>query len=181
MADEHLWGLTYDRVRTFLDWRDPEFLELFVRARFSDGVISAVTNGCFDLFHLGHANLLRQIDAYREPEYNRPVFLVALVNSDESVRRLKGSRRPYYPLAARMSMLTVHPVVRAVAGFAEDTPADALAVLAPHLLFKGEEYTGTEVPGQQSCGRVVFLKTTPGYRTTDLENRIADPRYQESS
>lgn len=175
MAGEHLAGLTYDDVITFEDWRHPKFLELFaVERRIRHGKPTAVVNGCFDLFHLGHLNLLRQIDAYRVPGYDATVLLVALVNTDESVRRLKGIRRPYYPLAARMSMLAVHPVVRAVAGFAEDTPTEALAYLAPDLLFKGAEYEGKEVPGQQSCGRVVFLNDTPGYRTTEIEKRVAD-------
>lgn len=171
----HLTGFEPDNLVTFADWRDERFLRLVAAGQ--DLVTTAplaVVNGCFDLFHLGHLNLLRQIDAYRDPVYNRAVYLVALVNTDESVRRLKGSRRPYYPLPARMSMLAVHPVVRAVAGFAEDTPAEALAVLAPDLLFKGEEYRDKEVPGQHSVGRVVFLKDTPGYRTSEIEKRVAD-------
>jgi D-beta-D-heptose 7-phosphate kinase/D-beta-D-heptose 1-phosphate adenosyltransferase len=175
-TDTHLTGLSPDGVRTFPTWRDEKFLELFAHARRNRLIrLTAVVNGCFDLFHLGHANLLRQIDEWRDEGYNAAVFLVALVNTDESVRRLKGPRRPYNPLAARMSMLAVHPVVRAVAGFAEDTPADALKELAPDLLFKGAEYQGKEIPGQHSVGRVVFLAETPGYRTTELEKRVAGP------
>lgn len=168
----HLIGLEPDNTMTFGDWSCQEFLDLW-HNKFKHSTRRqpcAVLNGCFDLFHLGHANLLRQIHAHIE--YNVPVNLVVLVNSDESVRRLKGARRPYYPLSARMSMLTLHPVVKAVAGFDELTPEEALAVLKPDLLFKGAEYEGTDIPGQNSCGSMVFLQETPGFRTTELERRI---------
>lgn len=72
-----------------------------------------------------------------------------------------------------MSILTLNPSVGMVVGFDEDTPAAALETLAPDVLFKGPEYRGTDIPGAQHCGRVVFLEETPGFRTTEIEKRVA--------
>lgn len=170
----HLEGISPDGENTFADWRADKFLETCAKVR-GGGVMDytpwrlGVVNGCFDLLHLGHINLTRQALYY---ETDHPIFLVALLNSDESVRRLKGPHRPIMPLAARMwSIWNLHGV-NLVAGFAEDTPEEALSVIKPDVLFKGAEYDGQEVAGARHCGRVVFLPETPGYRTSDIERRI---------
>lgn len=170
----HLEGLEPDNAITFGDWRHPEFLGLCDRHKKggAHGVdwVLGVVNGCFDLMHLGHVNLIQQAWDYMP---NGPhIFLVALLNTDASVGRLKGLHRPIIPLPARMWTLAMLRGVQAVAGFDEDTPAEALARLKPDFLFKGAEYKMRVIPGAEHCGEVVFLPETPGFRTTTIEEKI---------
>ena len=168
----HLEGLEPDNAITFGDWRHPGFLELVdVERRIRNGRKVGVVNGCFDLLHLGHVNLVSQAWGHKA-DGGDWIFLVALLNTDASVGRLKGLHRPIIPLSARMWTLAMLRGVQAVAGFDEDTPAEALRRLKPDFLFKGEEYRGTDVPGAEHCGEVVFLPETPGFRTTEIEKRI---------
>lgn len=175
----HLDGLQPDNVFTFADWRHPDFLKMCEEHRhgakecgYAWGL--GVLNGVFDLCHLGHVNLVGQACEYDGGPDARgySMFVVALLNSDASAARLKGPNRPIVPLAARMWQLAMHHGVSAVAGFDEDTPEEALKVLRPDYLFKGEEYRGTVVAGAPFCGEVVFLKSTPGFSTTTIERRI---------
>jgi len=173
---QHLEGLQVDNAITFQDWRHPKFLATCAKhkgGQMDDGRpwFLGVVNGCFDLFHLGHMNLIAQAVSYQAT--GRHVFLVALLNSDASVGRLKGLHRPYVPLPARLCMVAMQQFVEGgAAGFDEDTPEEALSVLRPDFLFKGAEYEGKSIPGAEHCGKVVFLPETPGFRTTDLERRI---------
>lgn len=165
---ENLRGLAADGVVTFADWRDRVFLAYpAVERRLARGKPVGVVNGVFDLFHLGHLNLLRQAGLHAR------CLLLVLLNTDASAARLKGPHRPYVPLAARLELVTALPFVSAAAGFAEDTPAEALARIRPDFLFKGDEYRGTAVPGAEFCGEVVYFPETPGFRTTALEVKIA--------
>lgn len=171
-ADEpHLAGLQVNNNTTFEDWRHPRFLEaVSVERRIVHGRKIGVVNGVFDLFHLGHLNLIAQ--ASNQQVDNLYIMLVALLNSDASAARLKGPRRPYVPLAARLQMVASQRFVRAAAGFAEETPEEALAVIKPDFLFKGAEYKDRVIRGAEHCGKVVFLPETPYFRTTELEQRI---------
>lgn len=175
----HLDGLQPDDVFTFADWRHPKFLQMCAEHRhgakehgYAWGL--GVLNGVFDLFHLGHSNLVGQACEYDGGPDSRgySMFVVALLNSDASAARLKGPRRPIVPLAARMWQLAMHHGVNAVAGFDEDTPEEALKVIRPDYLFKGESYRGADVSGATFCGEVVFLPETPGFSTTEIERRI---------
>lgn len=171
----HLEGLGADNAITFLDWRHRDFLRYCDHHRggkTEDGYpwVLGVVNGCFDLMHLGHLNFLHQAVEYETRKGH--IFLVALLNTDASVGRLKGLHRPIIPLPARMWTVAMQRGVQGAAGFDEDTPAEALARLKPDFLFKGEEYRGTDIPGVEHCGEVVFFPETPGFRTTDIEKRI---------
>jgi D-beta-D-heptose 7-phosphate kinase/D-beta-D-heptose 1-phosphate adenosyltransferase len=167
----HLKGLKPDNAITFGDWRHPYFQSLCGSHRDgNDGWILGCLNGCFDLLHLGHVNLIQQAVEYEKN--GKHVFLVMLLNSDSSATKLKGPNRPIVPLAARMWQAAMLRGVAAVAGFDEDTPKKALSVLKPNTLFKGAEYKMRVVPGAEHCGEVVFFPETPGYRTTELERRI---------
>ncbi len=171
----HLEGLKPDNALTFGDWRHPYFQELCQHHRdgsATDGYpwILGVINGCFDMLHLGHINLIQQ--AVRHESKRGYVFLVMLLNSDASVARLKGPNRPIVPLAARMWQAALLHGVNAVAGFDEDTPEEALSVLKPNILFKGEEYRDKHVVGVRYCDDIVFFPHTPGFSTTELEQKI---------
>jgi D-beta-D-heptose 7-phosphate kinase/D-beta-D-heptose 1-phosphate adenosyltransferase len=127
------------------------------------------TNGCFDLLHVGHLHLLRE--AAREGD----VLLVA-VNSDESVRRLKGRGRPLISSNERTALLAALDCVDAVVLFEEDTPRELLDEVRPDVLVKGSDYAVDEVVGrrriEQDGGKVVLIPLVPDRSTTDLVERI---------
>lgn len=125
-----------------------------------------LTNGCFDLLHPGHLRYLRQARALGDR-------LIVLVNSDESVRRLKGEGRPVNLLRHRMEMLSALEFVDWVAPFEEDTPREAICRLLPDVLVKGGDYTDiTDIAGHdcvlQNGGDVKILKFVDGHSTTGL-------------
>lgn len=104
-----------------------------------------VINGCFDVYHAGHAYLIEW--AATRPWLANP-FIVALVNSDESMRRLKGPGRPINPFQRRAYVLSCHKDVDLVVGFGEDDPTDFIESFEHVMvLVKGAEYMGQKVPG----------------------------------
>jgi len=127
------------------------------------------TNGCFDLLHVGHLHLLRE--AAREGD----ILLVA-VNSDESVRRLKGKNRPLISSTERTALLAALDCVDAVVVFEEDTPRELLDEVRPDVLAKGADYAVDEVVGknriERDGGKVVLIPLVPDRSTTDLVERI---------
>ncbi|TFG66565.1 MAG: D-glycero-beta-D-manno-heptose 1-phosphate adenylyltransferase [Gemmatimonadales bacterium] len=129
------------------------------------------TNGVFDLLHAGHLQSLERARALGDR-------LVVAVNSDSSVRRLKGRDRPYQPAADRTLLLAGLRVVDAVTEFDEDTPAELLAELLPDVLVKGADYEGRVVAGADSVraagGEVRFIELVPGRSTTGLVDRIRE-------
>ncbi len=90
------------------------------------------TNGCFDLFHYGHLRVLQE--AKRKGD-----VLVVLVNTDESIRRIKGGDKPYNPLSTRMAILAALECVDYVVAFDEETPVQALEIIKPTCNVKGRE------------------------------------------
>ncbi len=127
------------------------------------------TNGCFDLFHSGHLDLLRQASS-------RGDVIVVGVNSDESVKRLKGPGRPIIPLANRVAVISALGCVDYVVAFTEDTPLNLIKVVSPDILVKGEDWKDQEVVGADIVrargGRVEFAKLVPGISTTSLIKKI---------
>ncbi|MEO3804716.1 PfkB family carbohydrate kinase [Nonomuraea sp. B1E8] len=127
------------------------------------------TGGCFDLLHAGHVSLLRRARALGDA-------LVVCVNSDESVRRLKGPPRPIVDARDRVEVLRALSCVDAVLVFDEDTPAAAIERLRPDVWVKGGDYTGEVLPESEVLGRLgaetVVLSTLPGRSTTNLIKEI---------
>lgn len=126
------------------------------------------TNGCFDLLHPGHIRLL-------EAARTRGDVLVVAINSDDSVRRLKGDNRPILPEQDRASTLAALAAVDAVTVFAEDTPCPLLERLLPDMLVKGSDWShwiaGREIV-EAAGGRVEPIPVELGYSTTDLVKTI---------
>jgi len=120
----------------------------------TEGKRIVLTNGCFDLLHAGHLALLSQ--AAKQGD-----VLVLAINSDASVRRLKGSERPLVPQAERAALLAALTFVDAVTIFEEDTPLAVLEAVRPHVLVKGGDYQPSEVVGRElveaAGGRVVIV------------------------
>lgn len=119
----------------------------------------AFTNGCFDLLHPGHVYALR---AARELCRR----LVVAVNSDESVRRLKGPARPIQPDWLRAELAGLIARADAVTIFAESTPARLLRQIRPDLLIKGGDYTPDELAGGEFAARILLIPRLPEFSTT---------------
>jgi D-beta-D-heptose 7-phosphate kinase / D-beta-D-heptose 1-phosphate adenosyltransferase len=131
-----------------------------------------VTNGCFDILHPGHVRYMQQAKALGDR-------LIVLVNSDESVRRLKGPERPINSLAHRMEMLAALGCVDWVAAFEQDTPKQAIEQLLPDILVKGGDYADiTTIAGHESVlangGAVKILSFIEGHSTTSIIQTIKD-------
>ena len=129
----------------------------------------AFTNGCFDILHYGHAYLMQYARAQAD-------FLVLGLNTDASVRRGKGTDRPYVGEAERSYMLSLYPFVDLVVLFDEDTPMDLIAALRPNVLVKGGDYTPETVVGREFVesygGHVAICPRLEGLSTTNLVKRI---------
>ncbi|GGO01126.1 bifunctional protein HldE [Microbispora rosea subsp. aerata] len=123
------------------------------------------TGGCFDLLHAGHVSLLRRARALGDA-------LVVCVNSDDSIRRLKGPRRPLVRERDRVEVLRALGCVDAVTVFGEDTPSHVIERLCPDVWVKGGDYDERSMPEAEAVrragGEVVILPTVPGYSTTGL-------------
>jgi len=136
------------------------------------------TNGCFDLLHIGHLKLLREAAQLGD-------VLVLAINSDESVRRLKGSGRPLMPQAERAAILAALDCVDAVTIFGEDTPLETLQQVRPDILVKGQDYRLDEVVGRElveaAGGRVELVPLQPDRSTTELIERIRNGTAGEST
>lgn len=135
----------------------------------SDGKRVVFTNGCFDVVHRGHVEFLDQAKRYGD------VLMVGL-NSDASVRRIKGKNRPIIPQEDRAFILSYLIMVDYVSLFEEDTPRDMIAALLPDVLVKGADWNIEEVVGKEvvehAGGQVYTLALVPNRSTTDLIKTI---------
>ena len=134
------------------------------------------TNGCFDLVHAGHITSLRAAKKLGD-------ILIVGVNSDASVKRLKGESRPYMNAEARAELLSALGFVDHVVIFEEDTPEAALKALEPDVHCKGSDYAppnGKPIPEAKIVegygGTIAFLPMIEGISTTDLVSRIRGPK-----
>ncbi|HOW24352.1 MAG TPA: D-glycero-beta-D-manno-heptose 1-phosphate adenylyltransferase [Bacteroidales bacterium] len=129
------------------------------------------TNGCFDILHPGHIEYLSKAADLGD------VLIIGL-NSDESVRRLKGENRPVNSETARAQVLASLRFVTAVVLFGEDTPYELIRTVQPDVLVKGGDYTAEEIVGNDivtaSGGQVVILGFLPGYSTSHLIRKIRE-------
>jgi len=141
-----------------------------IRARLRrQGRTVVFTNGCFDLIHGGHVHL------FREAKAQGGVLIVAL-NSDASVRRLKGPTRPVFPLAERMEVLAAFADIDYVTWFGEDTPQKIIAALLPDVLVKGGDWGAGEIVGaaevEGAGGRVYRVPYRRGHSSTNIIEKI---------
>jgi len=139
----------------------PELLAMRRRWR-SEGLTVVFTNGCYDILHPGHIRTLERARALGD-------VLVLALNSDASVRRMKGPARPVVPERERAALACALEAVDAVTLFDEDTPRELIAELLPDVLVKGSDWSHF-VAGREEVeaagGRVVLLPLEPGYSTT---------------
>lgn len=152
--------------------KGPTSLAELVRERLAwrtAGERVVMTNGCFDLLHPGHVALLEAARA----EGDR---LVVALNSDASVRGLKGEGRPVLPEDERAELLLSLEAVDRVALYDEPTPIEVVRVLAPDVLVKGADWGADEIVGRREVeaagGRVVRVALVPGRSTSAILGRI---------
>jgi D-beta-D-heptose 7-phosphate kinase/D-beta-D-heptose 1-phosphate adenosyltransferase len=147
-----------------------ESARILVKSWQSSGQTVVFTNGCYDLLHPGHIHLLHQS---RELG-NR---LIVGLNTDASVRRLKGNTRPILAERDRATLLSALGCVDLVVLFDEDTPLQLIRALKPDILVKGEDYCLDQVVGREDVesygGRVCRVSLLQGYSTTQIAERIS--------
>ena len=133
------------------------------------GRMIAFTNGCFDILHFGHVQYLEKAKGH-----NR-VLIIGL-NSDRSVRKIKGPQRPIVAQNARAAVLAALACVDYVTIFAEETPQKLIAALKPDVLVKGADWKGKEVAGSDVVrrygGRVEYARYVPRYSSTNIIDAV---------
>jgi len=141
-----------DALKTITQWQQTGYQIVF-------------TNGCFDLIHVGHIRYLKASGALGDK-------LIVAINSDASVRILKGENRPVNNLADRMEVMAALECVDLVTFFEEETPLNIISSLIPDILTKGGDYTADNVVGgdvvTENGGRVEIIDFEKGYSTTNI-------------
>ena len=127
------------------------------------------TNGCFDILHAGHIESLSQASEFGD-------ILIVGLNSDDSVKRLKGDHRPIQNENNRATLLASLYMVDAVVLFKEDTPLELIKNILPDVLVKGGDYTPDSIVGAKEViangGNVEIIPLVPGLSTTNLESKL---------
>jgi D-glycero-beta-D-manno-heptose 1-phosphate adenylyltransferase len=141
------------------------------------GLRIVFTNGCFDILHPGHLSYLQKARSLGD-------LLIVGINSDRSVKELKGNLRPIFDQEERCELLSGLESVNFVTIFDESTPRDLIKVILPDVLVKGGDWSLEQIVGREeveaSGGRVVSLPFEEGYSSSAIIQRILK-RYSESS
>lgn len=136
-----------------------------------EGRTVVFTNGCFDLLHAGHIRLFREARKLGD-------VLVVGVNTDASVRRLKGSGRPVFPLRERLEVLAAVADIGALTSFGEDTPRRLIRILRPDVLVKGGDWKPEQVVGRAEVeaagGRLVIVPYLEGRSSSSIIARVLE-------
>jgi D-beta-D-heptose 7-phosphate kinase/D-beta-D-heptose 1-phosphate adenosyltransferase len=125
------------------------------------------TNGCFDLLHLGHVSLFKKAKSMGD-------VLIVAINSDKSLRCLKGPKRPLVGEKDRAKLLLSLKLVEYVVVFNEQTPKEILSELHPDILVKGGDYKLSEIVGREYVKKVYRFPFVKGKSTTNLINLIVE-------
>ena len=127
------------------------------------------TNGCFDLIHLGHIEVLARSADLGD-------ILIIGVNTDSSIKELKGNNRPIIEEDSRAQQLASLEFVDAVILFNEQTPLKLIKVIKPNIITKGGDYNSEQVVGKEIAvkneGEVIIIPLTQGYSTTSILDKI---------
>ena len=145
-----------------------EVAEIAAQAR-QQGQSVVFTNGCFDLLHRGHVHILREARASGD-------LLIVGINSDTSVRSIKGPLRPILPQTDRIELIAAMEMVDYVVLFDEPDPYRVIAAIKPNVLAKGGDWSAEKIVGadivEQNGGRVAVIPYLPGFSTTEIIERI---------
>ncbi len=158
--------MTEEMKKKFLTLK--QFLPILKRLRRKKEKI-VFTNGCFDFIHSGHIHLLQSAAAMGD-------ILVVGINSDSSVRKLKGWGRPLFPLKERAEILSSIEYVDYVIAFSTITPARLIDRIVPDVLVKGSDWKGSEIVGRETVrrrgGKVKTVRLKKGISTSALIERV---------
>lgn len=124
------------------------------------------TNGCFDILHRGHLDYLQKASKLGE------IFIVA-INSDNSVKKLKGINRPINSQIDRAEMLAGYDFINYITIFDEETPLNLIKSIRPDILVKGGDYQAEEVVGKEFSGKVIIIPFLKGYSSTNIINKLS--------
>jgi rfaE bifunctional protein nucleotidyltransferase chain/domain len=145
-----------------------ELTELAAQAR-QNGKSVVFTNGCFDILHRGHVHVLRQAKAAGD-------LLIVALNSDRSVREIKGAHRPVLPATDRIELIGAMEMVDYVIIFDEPDPYKLIAAIKPDVLAKGGDWSAEKIVGadvvEQAGGRIVVIPYLKGFSTSEIIERI---------
>ncbi len=145
--------------------KDRGLLRKIVEELKKQGSKVVFTNGCFDIIHKGHVNYLKEAKKLGD-------VLIVGVNTDESIKRIKGEKRPIIPLESRMEVLDSLKPVDFVIPFHEDTPEELIKVIKPDVHVKGGDYKEEDLPEAKIVrsygGEVKIIPTIGGYSTTKI-------------
>jgi D-beta-D-heptose 7-phosphate kinase/D-beta-D-heptose 1-phosphate adenosyltransferase len=140
-----------------------------------EGKTTVFTNGCFDVLHSGHIHLFKQAKDCGD-------ILIVAVNDDLSVRNLKGSSRPVFPLDERLEVLEAVNFIDYLISFSEPTPRELIQALLPDVLVKGGDWDLDEVVGREEVeeigGKVVIIPYLPGRSSSEILGKIKGPSSQ---
>lgn len=127
------------------------------------------SNGCFDLLHKGHISLIKKSKKLCD-------YLIIALNTDSSVKLLKGNNRPVDKQSIRIRNLSAMDEVDAIILFSSKTPIILISELLPNLLIKGEDYIGKEIAGSECVigngGQVHYIPLLKGFSTTNIINKV---------
>lgn len=141
----------------------------FIKNLHDAGKTVVATNGCFDILHVGHVKYLQKTKSYAD-------YSIVLLNSDKSVKSIKGDSRPINNENDRADVLTALSCVDFVVMFDEDSPADLLDEIKPDVYTKGADYTMETLPERdimiKNGTRVEFIEFVQGKSTTNIIEKI---------
>ena len=146
--------------------KGPRALKKWIEDVRAQGQKVVFTNGCFDILHAGHVSVL-------EFARSKGDLLVVGLNSDASVKRLKGHSRPVNSQRDRALVLAALESVSAVCIFEEDTPYNLIKLIRPDVLVKGGDYKPTEIVGREFAKKVVRFALLKGRSTTNIIKKVS--------
>ncbi|SNR61307.1 D-glycero-beta-D-manno-heptose 1-phosphate adenylyltransferase [Desulfurobacterium atlanticum] len=148
-------------------FRNFEELESFVKQERGKGRKIVFTNGCFDIVHAGHVDYLEKAKAFGD-------VLIVGINSDSSIKRIKGEKRPVVPQDYRVRVLLGLRAVDGVVVFDDDTPLEVIKLIKPDVLVKGADWPVEKIVGREYAGKVERVKFIYDISTSKIVNKIVE-------
>jgi D-beta-D-heptose 7-phosphate kinase/D-beta-D-heptose 1-phosphate adenosyltransferase len=153
-----------DKRKKVINLNDLESIASALRRK---GKKIVFTNGCFDIVHAGHVKVLKEAKSFGE-------ILILGLNSDSSIKKLKGESRPINNLADRLTVLTNFSFIDYVVVFDTDTPLEIIKKIEPDVLVKGGDYSVETVVGHEYAKEVRLVKFLDGYSSTNIIKKIQE-------